>query len=114
MTRIMFRPNFSYSENYSNGQSSSVTFNDDPYAWGMSDPLSQYRDYVADSIVVNDNRRWNHSDGKSYSVDGMLMVNRRLNSKGRNLTLRMRGRAFRFGKQVVQHIGSELFPPAQA
>ena len=52
---------------------------------------SQYRDYVADSIVVNDNRRWNHSDGKSYSVDGMLMVNRRLNSKGRNLTLRMRG-----------------------
>ena len=24
---------------YSNGQSSSVTFNDDPYAWGMSDPL---------------------------------------------------------------------------
>lgn len=91
MTRIMFRPNFSYSENYSNGQSSSVTFNDDPYAWGMSDPLSQYRDYVADSIVVNDNRRWNHSDGKSYSVDGMLMVNRRLNSKGRNLTLRMRG-----------------------
>ena len=32
-----------------------------------------------------------HSDGQSYSVDGMLMVNRRLNSKGRNLTLRMRG-----------------------
>lgn len=91
MTRIMFRPNFSFSQNYSDGQSSSVTFNDNPYTRGMTDPLSQYRDYVSDSIVVNDNRRWSHSDGQSYSVDGMLMVNRRLNSKGRNLTLRMRG-----------------------
>ena len=87
----MFRPNFSFSQNYSDGQSSSVTFNDNPYTRGMTDPLSQYRDYVSDSIVVNDNRRWSHSDGQSYSVDGMLMVNRRLNSKGRNLTLRMRG-----------------------
>jgi len=91
MTRIMFRPNFSFSQNYSDGQSSSVTFNDNPYTRGMTDPLSQYREYVSDSIVVNDNRRWSHSDGQSYSVDGMLMVNRRLNSKGRNLTLRMRG-----------------------
>ena len=91
MTRIMFRPNFSYSENYSNSLSSSVTFNDDPYAWGMADPLSQYQAYVKDSIVVNDNIRRSHSDGKSVSADGMLMANRRLNSRGRNLTLRLRG-----------------------
>ena len=91
MTRIMFRPNFSFSDSYSNGLSSSVTFNADPYAWGMTDPLSEYWDYVADSIVVNDNVRQSHSDGRSYSVDGMLMANRRLNSKGRNLTLRLRG-----------------------
>ncbi len=91
MTRIMFRPNFSYSENYSNSWSNSVTFNEDPYAWGMADPLAQYQAYVKDSIVVNSNLRRNHSDGKSMSVDGMLMANRRLNSKGRNLTLRLRG-----------------------
>ena len=91
MTRIMFRPNFSYSENYSNSWSSNVTFNEDPYAFGMANPLAQYEAYVKDSIVVNDNNRRSHSDGQSYSVDGMLMVNRRLNSKGRNLTLRLRG-----------------------
>lgn len=92
LTRLMFRPNFSYSDNYSDGTSSSVTFNDDPYVWGMTDPLAQYEDFVEDSIVVNDNLRWSHSDGNSYSFDGMLMVNRRLRSKkGRNLTLRVRG-----------------------
>ena len=91
MTRIMFRPNISYSDNYSRGQSSSVTFNADPYASGMSDPLAQYEAYVKDSIVVNDNNRLSYSDGKSFSTDGMLMVNRRLNSSGRNITLRLRG-----------------------
>ena len=92
LTRLMFRPNFSYSDNYSRSTSRSVTFNDDPYAWGMTDPLAQYNDYVKDSIVVNDNLRWSRSNGNSYSFDGMLMVNRRLRSKlGRNLTLRVRG-----------------------
>ena len=43
MTRIMFRPNFSYSENYSNSWSNNVTFNEDPHAWGMADPLAQYQ-----------------------------------------------------------------------
>lgn len=90
MTRIMFRPNFSYSENYSDGLSSSVTFNEDPYT-RMTDPLSQYEEYVKDSIVVNDNKRWSHSDGNSYSLDGMLLVNRRLNNKGRNVSLHLRG-----------------------
>ncbi|MCD8318525.1 MAG: TonB-dependent receptor [Paraprevotella sp.] len=90
MTRVMFFPNFSYSKNYRNGESSSVTFNDDPYA-RMTDPLTQYEDYVKDSIVVNDNKRWSHSDGNSYSFDGTLMANRRLNNKGRNLSLRLQG-----------------------
>lgn len=90
MTRIMFRPNFSYSENYSDAFSNSVTFNSDPYL-KLSNPLEEYEKIIADSTVVNDNKRWSNTDGNSKSVDGMLMVNRRLNSKGRNLTLRLRG-----------------------
>ncbi len=90
MTRIMFRPNFSYSENYSTSWSNSVTFNESPYTW-MTDPLSEYLNYTADSIVVNDNVRQSSSDGKSYSTDGTLMVNRRLNNQGRNMTLRLSG-----------------------
>lgn len=90
MTRIMFRPNFSYSQNYSDGLSNSVTFNEDPYQ-KMTNPLEEYDLFIKDSTVVNDNKRWSHSDGKSYSLDGMLMINRKLNSKGRNVTLRMNG-----------------------
>ena len=52
MTRIMFRPNFSYSENYSNGQSSSVTFNDDPYAWGM------FRSAFANTVIMWQTVSW--------------------------------------------------------
>lgn len=106
MTRIQFRPNFSYSESDSWSKSSSVTFNSDPYAvnrvYTMTNPLEQYNAYLeqlsaltdataADSIVVNDNIRESMSNSKRTSVDGSLMVNRKLNSKGRNMTLRLSG-----------------------
>ncbi len=90
MTRIMFRPNFSYSDNYSNGFSNTVTFNSDPYL-KLTDPLTEYESIIKDSTVVNDNKRWNNTNGNSKSADAMLMVNRRLNNTGRNLTLRLRG-----------------------
>ena len=90
MTRIMFRPNFSYSNNHSRGLSNSVTFNENPYL-NMTDPLNQYRDHVADSTVVNDNMRRSYNEGESFSLSGFIMANRRLNSKGRNLTLRLNG-----------------------
>lgn len=90
MTNIMFRPNFSYSQNYSNGLSNSVTFNEDPYL-KMANPLEEYRAYIEEGTVVNDNYRRSHSDGRNYSLNGFLMANRRLNCKGRNLTLRLQG-----------------------
>ena len=92
MTRLMFRPNFSYSDSYSRSVSNSVTFNDDPYT-RMTNPLYEYEDYVndEDSFVVNDNQRWSNSDDDSFSFDGMLMINRKLNSDGRNISLRMNG-----------------------
>lgn len=90
MTRIMFRPDFSYSANDSRGVSTSVTFNDDPYK-KMTDPLSEYLSFVDDETVVNDNKRRTLSDGNSHSFSGMLMASRRLNSRGRNLTLRLNG-----------------------
>lgn len=90
MTRIMFRPNFSYSDNYSNGFSNTVTFNSDPYL-KLTDPLTEYESIIKDSTVVNDNKRWNNTNGNSKSADAMLMVNRRLNNTGRILTLRLRG-----------------------
>lgn len=90
MTRLMFRPNFSYSTNDSRGVSHSATFNEDPYL-KMTDPLNEYSDFIDDGTVVNDNRRWSLSDGNSHSFSGMLMASRRLNSRGRNVTLRLNG-----------------------
>lgn len=90
MTRIMFRPDFSYSTNDSRGVSTSVTFNEDPYL-KMTNPLEEYGNFTDDGTVVNDNRRWTLSDGNSHSFSGMLMASRRLNSSGRNVTLRLNG-----------------------
>ena len=84
MTNILFRPNFSYSDSYSRSDSRSVTFNADPYL-RYTDPLNQYQD--GDETLVNSNERESKSNGSSKSVDGSLQINRRLNSRGRNLTL---------------------------
>lgn len=87
LTNILFRPNFSYNESYSNGLSRSVTFNDDPYK-RYTDPLAQYLYYIEeDNTLVNSNNRESRSEGNSKSVDGRLQINRRLSSKGRNITL---------------------------
>lgn len=91
MTRIMFRPNFSYSKNNSNSDALSLTFNQDPYAF-VSNPLTDdLTQLFADSAVVNKNDNESTSDSESKSFDGMLMINRRLNSTGRNITLRLNG-----------------------
>lgn len=91
MTRIMFRPNFSYSKNNSNSDGLSLTFNQDPYAF-VSNPLTDdLTQLFADSAVVNKNDNESTSDSESKSFDGMLMINRRLNSTGRNITLRLNG-----------------------
>ena len=100
MTNIIFRPNFSYgnSDSYSNSQSG--TFNDDPYnyvtnpnnyldlsALAQADILS---DDPLKDIRVNTSNNQNSSDGNSLSANATLQINRKLNSKGRNLTLRGR------------------------
>ena len=109
MTNIMFRPNFSHSDSKSNSNSESVTFDADPYGEGqMTDPLNEFdtdeykaRQLVAgtdstgqkflDSHLINSNISSSISDSYTNSVDGFLMINRRLGKAGRNLTLNVRG-----------------------
>ncbi len=97
MTNIIFRPAYSYSDNGSESQSSSVTFSESPYDAGMVVPLDEYEATAADGtwlyqdILVNDNRRASQSTSSSYNVNGSLQVNRRLAAKGRNVTLDIGG-----------------------
>ena len=97
MTNIMFRPSFTVSSNDGNQSSVSASFNDDPYLY-VVDPLSeeglkQLARYSADStrIIVNQQNSVNLSYGKSNSLNGMLQYNRKLNNRGRNITLRVDG-----------------------
>ena len=100
LTNIIFRPNFSYGDTRSNSVSLSGTFDDDPYSY-ISNP-NDYLDLTAlaqadilgddplKDIRVNTSNNWSTSDGNSLSANATLQVNRRLNDRGRNITLRGR------------------------
>jgi hypothetical protein len=88
---IMFRPQFRYNSNDGLNNSSSATFRADPYSMpGISDPLTQITTLVErDSIVNNTNIENSLAYTDSKTVGGVLQINRKLNSNGRNITLRL-------------------------
>jgi len=92
MTNIMFRPSFSYSNNNSLSTSSSATFNEDPYEF-VTDPLSDdgltlMHDNLA-LVNSRNNRSISYNESKNFNAS--LQYNRKLNSTGRNITVRMQG-----------------------
>ena len=101
LTNIIFRPNFSYTQTRGRSFSQSGTFNDDPYGY-VANP-NDYLDLGAlskadilggddplEDIRVNTSNNRSSSDGNSLSANATLQVNRKLNSKGRNITFRGR------------------------
>ena len=90
MTNIMFRPSINFSTSDGNRRQTSATYRDDPYLY-VTNPLAEDAiDAMADdSLMVNYNNSVNLSYGESTSARGMLQANRRLNSRGRNVTLRV-------------------------
>ena len=101
LTNIILRPNMSYSTTRTGSFSQSGTFNDDPYnyvdnpndyldlnALAQADLLSD-EDPLKD-IRVNTSNNRGYTDGNSLSAQATLQVNRKLNSKGRNITFRGR------------------------
>lgn len=113
MTNIIFRPNLSYSKTKSSSDGKSATFNSDPYAYyaNPNDSLVSWMDLMrADltgsddplaGILVNTNNNLTANSGNSLSTEATLQVNRKLNSKGRNITFR--------GRVNYGNTDSELF-----
>lgn len=99
MTNINFRPQYTYSRSRSNGSSLSSTFNDDPYSVeGISHTVDSLVNeaYILSNpalaaLLVNTNSRLSQSLSTSHSVSGSLNAVRRLNSKGRNVSLQLTG-----------------------
>jgi len=86
MTNIMFRPEISFSTSDNTSESSSAAFSSDPYRF-VDNPLRQL-DQLADSMKVNSNVNSSLSYSENKRFGGTLQYNRKLNSSGRNLTLR--------------------------
>ncbi len=94
MTNVNFRPSFTYSKSKNDGDSRTATFNDDPYEIeGMYSPLDSLfaDDPTLLGIAVNRNHRRTLGDSESVNLNGSLNVTRRLNSEGRNVSLRASG-----------------------
>ncbi|MGN1213353.1 MAG: carboxypeptidase regulatory-like domain-containing protein, partial [Bacteroidaceae bacterium] len=99
MTTMQFRPSFSYNKSHSSSKSLSATFNEDPYQFSDSPLDSIFKDLNnpenADSqlknIAVNRNNRTSFSNSSSTSANGELNITRRLNTKGRSISLRLYG-----------------------
>lgn len=89
MRDIMFRPSVSLNTNDGLSSNRAASFNADPYLY-VTDPLSaeSMAALDADSMIVNSNQSNSISYSNSKSVSAMLQYNQKLNSKGRNLTLR--------------------------
>ena len=94
MTNIILRPNLSWSKTNNRSDSETGTFDTDPYT--VVDNPNDYLDLETlasgtdplDDIRVNAINQATLSDGNSFSTDATLQLNRKLNNRGRNITLR--------------------------
>lgn len=89
LTNIMFRPTMTLSTSDGLSSSTSASFNTDPYAF-VTDPLTQQaiKQLAEDSVIVNSSSSNGITYSKSNSFGAMLQLNRKLNSRGRNVTVR--------------------------
>ena len=92
LSNIMLRANGSMGTNDGIGRSQSATFNADPYL-SVVDPLEP--DAIArmhaNDQVVNHNQNASLSYGRNKNASATLQLYRRLNAKGRNITIRLEG-----------------------
>ena len=103
MTNIIFRPNANYSRNRGSNWSKNGTYNEDPNSYDEATMNTAESDFesgttVTDAtiskivdIIVNTNKSRSQSYSNSRGMNGELQLNRKLNNRGRNITLRLTG-----------------------
>ena len=93
LTNILVRANGSVGNNDAISSSASATFSDDPFLHA-SNPLDE--NALANALqpyTVNHNKTTGLSQGENKNMWGMIQFYRRLNPRGRNITLRFEGSA---------------------
>ncbi len=92
LTNLLLRANGSMGTNDGLSTSMSATYDDDPYLY-VADPLGIVHDTTSPlySHLVNHNHGASLSYGENKNAWAMLQFYRRLNPRGRNITLRVEG-----------------------
>ena len=93
LTNILFRANGSSGTNDGISSSANATFDEDPYLY-VSDPLASVLDPASSTLspyMVNHSVDASLSYGESKNAWAMLQFYRRLNPRGRNITIRVEG-----------------------
>lgn len=92
LTNLLLRANGSMGTNDGLSTSMSATYDDDPYLY-VADPLGMVHDTTSPlySHLVNRNHGASLSYGENKNAWAMLQFYRRLNPRGRNITLRVEG-----------------------
>ena len=100
MTNILFRPTLRINSNDGLDINDEATFDEDPYKY-VTNPLEQIPELITLGIVKNNRVQNNVSYSDSKNLGGMLQFNRKLNSKGRNITLQLNGNWSDGGSQSI-------------
>lgn len=92
LTNILLRANGSLGNNDGISTSASATFDDDPYLYATK-PLDMVNDTTSplSPYLINHNNSASLSYGDNKNAWAMLQFYRRLNDRGRNITLRAEG-----------------------
>ena len=92
LTNLLLRANGSMGSNDGVSENSSATFSDDPFLYA-ADPLAALHDPTSPlyPYLVNHNHGASLSYGENKNAWAMLQFYRRLNPRGRNVTLRVEG-----------------------
>ena len=117
MTTFFMRGSLSWGDSESASNSLSATYNSDPFAI-VTNPY-MYLDFDSDvnekldAVRVNASDNASLSDGNSLSANLNMQVTRKLNDKGRNVSLRVRGsygenESDRYSNNITRYYGDGI------
>ncbi len=106
LTNILVRANGSYGTNDGTTQSVAATFDADPYLY-VADPLNQLSSLGP--YLINHNLNANLTYSENKNAWAMMQLYRRLNSRGRNIILRLEGSVGNSESQNVSDNEVRLF-----
>ena len=117
MTTFFMRGSMSWGDTESSSNSLSATYNSDPFAI-VTNPY-QYLDFDSeaneslDAVRVNASQNSSLSEGNSLSANMNMQLTRKLNDKGRNISLRVNGNygdneSERYNNNITRYYGDGI------